>query len=171
MSSEVSPAVLKLAHVWGGRVWAVAGVPILGVLAVLAGPGHWPQNARYLAIVAVVLIALFYRFWRMGVRFDDHGVRIRGFLRTVRFSWPEVSHFADGRTTVSGGESFADAWALAVVLHDGRVVTVSATAGRGPSPQVLAAIAQVAARYQVPAELTGVMPPHAPRRSQSDRRA
>ena len=130
MSSEVSPAVLKFAHVWGGRVWAVAGVPILGVLAVLAGPGHWPQNARYLAIVAVVLIALFYRFWRMGVRFDDHGVRIRGFLLTDRFGWPEVSHFEDGRTTLTAGESSGDFWALVVVLHDGRAIPVRATAAR-----------------------------------------
>jgi hypothetical protein len=112
-------------------VWAVVGVPILGGLAVavVGGPAHWPQNAPYLAVVAIASILLFYRFWRMGVRFDDHGVRLRGFLRTDRFGWPEVSHFADGHATVSGGESSAVVWALAVVLHDGRVITVSATAG------------------------------------------
>jgi len=44
------------------------------------------------------------------------------------------------------------------VLRDGRTVNLSSTAGRGPSPKMLATIAQVAARYQIPAELTGVMP-------------
>ena len=160
MFSAPESPVLKYAHVWGGRVWAFVGVPLLGALAAVGlfgGPGHWPQDALGVAIVAVVLIVLFYRFWRMGVRFDDNGVKICGFLRTDRFGWPEVSHFADGRTTVSGGESSAEVWALAVVLHGGRTVTVSATAGRGPSPKVLAAIGQVAARYQIPAELTGLL--------------
>ena len=158
-------------------MWAYVGVPLLGVLAAIAGfdgPGRWPQDARYVAVGAAVLISVFYRFWRMGVRFDNHGVRIRGFLKTARFGWPEVSRFADGRTTVGvGGEKFSDFWALVVVLHDGRAITVKATAElggfrgflKGPecvlqdvSPKVL--IEQVAARYQIPAELTGVMPPN-----------
>src|SRR6516165_4459258 len=104
MSSEVRPTVVKFADWMMGRMWAFVGVPILGGLAVVAdvdGPGHWPQDARYLAVVAFVSILLFYRFWRMGVRFDDRGVRIRGFLRTDRFGWPEVSHFEDGRTAIS----------------------------------------------------------------------
>jgi hypothetical protein len=148
--------VLKFAHVLGGRVWAVVGVPLIGVVCICV----LPDRASYLSIVAVVLIVLFYRFWRMGVRFDANGILIRGFLRTVRFGWPEVSHFADGRTTLTMGESSATVWAPVVVLHDGRAVTVDAPAWSGvPRPKVLAGITQVAAWYQIPAELTGVVPP------------
>lgn len=59
-------------------------------------------------MVAFALILLAYPFWCMGVRFDDRGVRIRAFLRTDRFGWPEVSHFADGRTALSDGKDTAD---------------------------------------------------------------
>lgn len=62
-------------------------------------------------VVAFALILLFYQVWRMGVRFDDHSVRIRQFLRTDRFGWPEVSHFADGRTSLTDGKDAADFWA------------------------------------------------------------
>ncbi len=110
---------------------------------------------RYVAVVAFALILLFYRFWRMGVRFDEHGVRIRGFLRTDQFGWPEVSHFADGRTTLTDGKDNETVWALAVVLRDGQTITVKATAAwlKWPTsrgPKMRAAIAQVAARYQIP---------------------
>jgi hypothetical protein len=165
MSSEARPAVVKFANVLSGRMWAVVGVPLLGIIAVLGVPGHWRQDARYLAVVAFASSLLFYRFWRMGARFDDHGVKIRGFLRTDRVGWPEVSHFADGVTRVGvGGEKFRDCWALVIVLRDGRTITVTATAEQGFSlwtgrpkdaSPIVRAIAQVAARYQIPAELTG----------------
>lgn len=170
MSSEVRPEVLRLANTYVRFVAACLGGILLLLLVTWAGAGHWHwATGRYVAVVAFALILLLYRFWRMGVRFDDHGVRIRGFLRTERFGWPEVSHFADGRITLSDGKGGSeDVWALAVVLNDGRAITVKATAAwlRWPpsrGPKMRAAIAQVAARYQIPAELTGVMPPPLPR--------
>lgn len=166
MSSEVRPEVLKLANTYVRFAAAGLGVIPLLLLVTWAGAGHWHwATGRYVAVVAFALILLLYRFWRMGVRFDDHGVRIRGFLRADRFGWSEVSHFADGLATLSDGKGGSeDVWALAVVLHDGRVITVKATVAwlRWPpsrGPKMRAAIAQVAARYQIPAELTGVMPP------------
>ena len=129
MSSEVRPEVLKLANLWARFVVVCLGGILLLLLVEWAGAAHWHwATGRYVAMVAFALILLAYPFWRMGVRFDGHGVRIRGFLRTDRFGWPEVSHFTDGRTTLSDGKDTADFWALAVVLHDGRAITVKATA-------------------------------------------
>ena len=92
------------------------------------------------------------------------GVRIRQFLRTDRFGWPEVSHFADGRTSLTDGKDAADFRPLHIVMR--RAGCRGAGGGwhglRAGDPKVRAAIAQVAARYQIPAELTGVMPPPAP---------
>ena len=52
-------------------------------------------------------------------------------------------------------------WALKIVLRDGRTVTAGATMrmriseGDDPLREVLTTIGQVAARYQIPAQLTG----------------
>lgn len=174
MSSEAAPEVLKIANLWVRFLAVCIGGILLLILTPLAGAGLRHEAAgRYVVVIvaayvvvvafALALILLFYRFWRMGVRFDDHGVSIRGFLRTDRFGWPEVSHFADGCARLNDGKDVALVWAVAVVLHGGRAITVQATAAwparRGP--KVRAAIAQVTARYQIPAELTGVMPPPA----------
>jgi hypothetical protein len=170
MPSEVRPEVLKIAHSYARFIAGGLGVIPLLLLVTWAEAGHWHEATdRYVAVVAFALILLYYRFWRMGVRFDEHGVRIRGFLRTDQLGWPEVSRFADGCLTLSDGKGGSeDVWALAVVLHDGLAITVKATAAwlRWPpsrGPKMRAAIAQVAARYQIPAELTGVIPPPLPR--------
>jgi hypothetical protein len=170
MPSEVRPEALKIANSYARSMAGGLGVIPLLLLITWAGAGHWHWHTdRYVAVVAFALILLYYRFWRMGVRFDEHGVRIRGFLRTDQFGWPEVSHFADGRITLSDGKGGGeDVWALAVVRRDGRTITVKATAAwlRWPTSRgakMREAIAQVAARYQIPAELTGVMPPPLPR--------
>lgn len=168
MPSGIRPKVLKFAYLYVRFVVVCLGGVVLLLLICWAGAGHWQAaTGRYVAVVAFALILLFYRCWRMGVRFDEHGVRIRGLRHTDRYGWPEVSHFADGRTTLTDGTASADFWALAVVLRDGRTITVKATAAwpRWPTwrgPKMRAAIAQVAARHQIPAELTGVMPPPAP---------
>jgi hypothetical protein len=51
-------------------------------------------------------------------------------------------------------------WALRIVLHDGRAITVAETSNRetAADPEVLSAIRQAAEQHAVPAELTG-MPP------------
>ena len=162
MSSEAGPEVLNFAHWWAREnATSLALLPLLALVA-WAQAGHWHEaTVRYVAVAAFALILLVYRFWRMGVRFDDDGVRIRGFRRTDRFGWHEVSHFADGCARLNDGvHDDQYAWALAVVLHDGRAITMNATAAlpKWRGPKVRAAIAPVAARYQIPAELTGVMP-------------
>ena len=120
-----------------------------------------PAVAAFLAGIAVVIWGCIWgctRGWRMGVRFDDHGVTVRNFLRTYPFGWAEVRRFEDGlihETRGEGGSLYF--WALKVVLHDGRVVTAKGTARKkGARPQTLAAIAQAAARHSVPAALTGI---------------
>jgi hypothetical protein len=145
---------------------------VLAIILVLCGAGmafaplfdrtHWWQWAKHvpfvlavvadLAVVAIVSAWVLYLGFRLGVRFDDQGVTVRRFFRADRFSWPEVSRFADGCIETQGGKS----WALDVVLVDGRAVTLKATARRRKaSPKMLAAIGEVAARYQIPAGLTG----------------
>ncbi len=120
-----------------------------------------PAVAAFLAGIAVVIWGCIWgcaRGWRMGVRLDDHGVTVRNFLRIHRFGWAEVRRFEDGlihETRGEGGSFYF--WALKVVLHDGRVVTAKGTARKkGARPQTLAAITQAAARYSVPAALTGI---------------
>lgn len=137
----------------------------VGVLAVMAPfvREEWPRWARriptpvpviaaYVTVAGFASLWLFYRACRLGVRFDDHGVAIRRLFRTYRYSWPEVSRFADGYAESQGGRF----WALDIVLSAGKAVTVRAPIGRTDArPKTLAAIRQVAARYQIPAELTG----------------
>jgi DivIVA domain-containing protein len=120
---------------------------------------HAPASvlAAYLVVVMLASIWVLYRGWRMGVRFDDRGVRVRKFLATDRFGWHEVSRFSDGYAAFTYEGGVHRHWALNVVLHDGRIVRVKATARDGSaSPRMLAAIRQVAERYGIPAELAGV---------------
>jgi hypothetical protein len=100
-------------------------------------------------IIFAVLIWSLYRPWHMGVRFGDHGVTVRNYLRTYRASWADVSSFTDG--TTDGNE-----WALTVMRRDGRGFTATATQARRGSPQVLTAVRQGAARHGVPATVTGI---------------
>jgi hypothetical protein len=140
----------------------------VGAIAVMAPfvREEWPRWARRIptpvpVVAAYITVAVFaslwlsYRVCRLGVRFDDHGVTIRKEFQTYRYSWPEVSRFVDGYAE-SGGGRF---WALDIVLSDGQAVTVRAPVGSANArPKTLAAIGQVAARYQIPAELTGTPP-------------
>ncbi len=66
-----------------------------------------------------------------------------------------MSRFADGYGESQGGQF----WVLDIVLSDGHAVSVRAAQGRtNASAKTLAAIRQVAACYQIPAELTGTPP-------------
>lgn len=91
-----------------------------------------------------------YRRGRTGLCADDHGVTVRNpASRTRRVAWAEISCFADGAWMSEGSYD----WVLHIVLHTGRKVTATAAP---PTPETLAAIRQVAARYGVPADLAGV---------------
>ena len=163
-AAAVTPAVTTIAN-WNGRVGTVLLVApgtCLAAYAVFDRP-HWARHApgsavaAYLAAVAPAAIWLLYRGWRMGARFDKHGVTVRRFLRTNRFGWPEVSYFEDGYQIKNRAGLF---WALNAVLRDGQTVTVvtaeQTLTGRSASPRLLAAIRQAAVRHQIPAELTGM---------------
>jgi hypothetical protein len=91
-----------------------------------------------------------YRRGRTGLYADDYGVTVRNPLsRTRRVAWAEISCFADG-SGMKEGNYF---WVLYIVLHTGRKVTVTTVS---PTPEILAAIRQVAARYGIPADLAGI---------------
>jgi Bacterial PH domain/Protein of unknown function (DUF2510) len=90
-----------------------------------------------------------YRRGRTGLYADDQGVTVRNpASRTRRIGWAEISCFADG-SRWSEGSYF---WVLHIVLNTGDRVMVMAP----PTPETLAAIRQVAARYRIPADLAGV---------------
>ena len=134
---------------------------VVAVIPAFSSPTqNWlvSQRAAYLAAVASVAALLIYRGWHTGVRFDIHGLTIRYFFWTRRIGWQEVSRFADG-LTAGLGEGAGLVWTLVVVvLRNGRVVKVKATARDGSSAEskVLTAVLQAAERYGVPAALTGV---------------
>jgi DivIVA domain-containing protein len=135
----------------------------VAVIVALAQPTpQWARHASslalYLAVVASVSAGLLCWGWRTGVRFDGDGLTIRYFFRTRRLGWHEVSRFADG-CTGGLGEGGGHVWALDVVLHDGKVVTVKATArdSRRSEAKVLAAVLQAAERYGIQAPLTGIL--------------
>jgi hypothetical protein len=156
MASEVRPAPISIAD-RGGRISTTVHLLIGIMLAYDEGPalGHVRGSAAviYLAILASASAGLLARAWLMGTRFDDHGIRVRKYFSTRRFGWPEVSHFADGGWINDGDDQ---RWVLDIVLRDGRTVTTGATSsGKTARPKQLAAIRQVAARYHIPAELTG----------------
>ena len=165
MISEVRPSAITIPSMHGRtRTVLLTGFCAAAAVAV-AFAGQTPQWARhapslavYLAVVASVSALLLYRGWRTGVRFDGYGLTIRYFFETRRFGWHEVSRFADG-CTAGLGEGAGQVWALDVVLHEGRVVTVKATArdGRSAAPKVLTAVLQAAECYGIQAPLTGVV--------------
>jgi DivIVA domain-containing protein len=164
MISQVQPSsdVIAIPSM-SGRTRAVLLTGFCTVVAVIPAFGSPTQNwlvsqrAAYLAAVASVAALLIYRGWHTGVRFDIHGLTIRYFFWTRRIGWQEVSRFADG-LTAGLGEGAGLVWTLVVVLRNGRVVKVKATARDGSSaePKVLTAVLQAAQRYGVPAALTGV---------------
>jgi hypothetical protein len=151
---------------WFERLTAT-GVLFLCVSSVAAGP-IWikaPASAvvAFYAALGLASIWLLYRICRMGVRFDDQGVTFRRVFRKRRWSWPEVSRFADGANVITGHDgSLVHFWAVKMVLRDGRSFMVPGTTrlpwtygGTSWLPTVLAKIRQVAERYQVPAGLIG----------------
>jgi len=174
MISEVKPSAITIPSTFGRtRTVLVTGFCAAVAVAVVLDPPtpHWarhePSLAVYLAVGALVAALLVYRGWRTGVRFDGRGVTICYFFWTRRLSWHEVSRFADG-CTAGLGEISRRVWALDVALHDGRVVTVKATARdscRSAAPKVLTAVLLAAQCYGVQAALTGVGPKRRPRRS------
>ena len=88
---------------------------------------------------------------RQGLYADDYGVTVRNWHGSeLRFAWSEISRFADGSRT---GEDVQ--WVLLIVLHTGRTIDVGCTLAR-PTPEMLDAVRHVAARYEIPADLTGV---------------
>jgi hypothetical protein len=89
---------------------------------------------------------------RGGLYADDHRVTVRnGKSRASRFAWGEVSRFADG-SGQNEGNSF---WMLVIVLQTGREVPVPCTGG-SPTSETLDAVRQVAERYGIAADVTGV---------------
>jgi len=89
---------------------------------------------------------------RLSLHADDHGLTMRNdFAGTHRFAWAEVIGFADGRVFNEGHYS----WVLHIVLQTGRRVPVPCTSG-SPTPETLTAVQQVAERYGIPADLTGI---------------
>jgi hypothetical protein len=164
MISQVRPKATMIAD---REAPALASILVLSgaVVAVtlLLDRAHWWQWAKHIPLpapavagcVASVAIAsawLLYRGWHLGVRFDDHGVTVRKVFDADRYGWPEVSRFADGCYKTGDGTGI---WALDVVLVDAQAVTLKATAGKNPSPKMLTVIGQIAAHYQIPAEVTG----------------
>ena len=160
MISEVKPSGITIPSTFGRtRTVFLTGL-CTAVAVAVAFAGRTPQWARhapslgvYLAVVASVAAWLVYRGWRTGVRFDGHGLTICYVFGTRRLGWHEVSRFADGCTT-GLGEGAGQVWALNVVLRDGRVVTVNATARdtcRSAAPKVLTAVLQAAECYGIQA--------------------
>lgn len=164
MFSEVRPSAITIPSTHGRtRAVLVTGCcATVAVMVAFAQPTpqwarHIPSLAAYLAVVASVAALLIYRGWLTGVRFDGHGLTIRYFFWARRLGWHEVSRFADG-CTGGLGEGAGQVWAVDVVLCDGRVVTLKATArdDRSAAPKVLAAVLQAAEYYGIQAPLTGV---------------
>jgi DivIVA domain-containing protein len=165
MISQVKPSAITIPSMHGRtRAVLVIGFCTAMAVAVAFAPPtpqwatHAASLAGYLAVVASVSALLLYRGWRTGVRLDGDGLTICYFFGTRRLGWHEVSRFADG-CTAGLGEGAGRVWALDVVLHDGRVVTVKATArdGRSAAPKILTAVLQAAERYGIQAPLTGIL--------------
>jgi len=157
MSPEARPAAIGIAD-WGGRigttVWLLIGIMFAYDAGPVLGPVRGSAAVTYLAILGLASIGLLARAWLMGTSFDDHGIRVRKYFSTRRLGWPEVSHFADGGWIHDGDDQ---RWVLDIVLRDGRTVTTGATSSgnKTASPRTLAAIRRAAARYHIPAGLTG----------------
>jgi hypothetical protein len=160
MAQGDKPGTVKIAEPrrWWAAFWTllIAFLPVLLLVSddpnVRVHDKHVLAEIAFLAGAAVAIWGC-YRAWRMGLQLDDHGVTVRNFFRTHRISWAEVRCFADGSVYAEAGSYN---WALAVVLHDGRVVTAKGTArNKDPRPETLTAVQQAAERYAIPATLTG----------------
>ena len=97
--------------------------------------------------------------WRYGLYADDRGLTCRSLFGTRRFDWADVSHFGDGGRMMDPTSPWGRdrrIWTLDIVLRTEERVSV--LSGR-PAPETLAAVRQVAARYGIPAHITGVAAP------------
>jgi len=92
-----------------------------------------------------------YKRGHYGLYADDHGLTYRLVFGTRRFAWAEVCCFQDGRVRE---DIYSTYWILNIVLQTGRKVSVRCP----PTSETLAAIRQVAARYEIPAHLLWVDP-------------
>jgi hypothetical protein len=141
-------------------MWFLVIPPLLALSALFVYAGEqshdYPPMIALLTVVGALLAFFCTRLARMSVRFDDAGVTVRNFWRTHRIGWHEVSSITDG--------TFCGDWAVRVVRRDGRTVTAASTGmqyDRRTMPttkDVLSAIAYVAERYSVRAEVTGWTP-------------
>ena len=95
---------------------------------------------------------------RGSLQFGDQGITIRNLFRTHRIGWAEVRRFTDWAADrwVYAGDGIA-AWALAVVLHNGRTVMAWGTVATVAPSRSLVAIGQAAQLYDIPADLTGTI--------------
>jgi hypothetical protein len=93
---------------------------------------------------------------------DGRGLVVRNCFHTYRLSWAEVRCFTNG-SVYNGHDS---AWALRIVLRDGRKVTVAGTARATDSNAKIMAIRQVAGTQGITADIGGseLAPPIRPPR-------
>lgn len=153
MTAQVKRTATTIAN-RHGREATIGWLGLLGiaVFVLLQNNGlSLPARVACLAVVLLASIWPLYRGWRMGVRFDEHGVTVHKFWRTDRFGWPDVKRFEDQRCA-TGLKRWV--WNLNIVLRDGRVITTYlGTLKETVSPKTLIAIRQAAKRYETPAEL------------------
>jgi Bacterial PH domain len=167
MISAGSPDAVTIADREQTGIALMFGCPLVVLAAV--GLGNAPTWIRhgdialvvvYASAVATALVWVCARAWRMQLRIDEHGVIARNFFRTYRIGWPEIRRFEDGSRWVGQAGHI---WALRIVYRDGRAV-ISTMASLGGwravrrRAMLVAAVRQAAARYGIPAELTGNLP-------------
>jgi hypothetical protein len=150
------------------RTSAIAGSLGLGLIAALA---PWNENAAVPIAVTITVVAVIaasvgcFRSWRMTLRIGADGILVRNYFRSYRISFSQVRCFTDGSAYANGDNP--SAWALKIMLLDGRAVTVRATmSGRSRGkPPTLAAITAGARHFGIDAALTGVAPDRSRRRA------
>jgi hypothetical protein len=108
---------------------------------------YMPPRPKAAVDGAPGIVTIFDRGWN-SLHADDHGLTVRNGPRVRRFAWDEVSHLADGSVYNQGHYD----WALLIVLHSGRKVRVHGARSSSTPPVVN----HVAARYGIPADVTGV---------------
>jgi hypothetical protein len=113
---------------------------------------HLPAAAvaGYLVAVATVVVLVCVRALLMGVRFEDKGITVRNLRSTRRVAWQDVERLTDESILNSRRELEL---ALKIVLRDGSSVT--ATGAKGLRADGLETISRAAARYGIPASITG----------------
>jgi Bacterial PH domain len=167
MISAGSPDAVTIADREQTGIAMIIGCPLVVIAAVgLENAPAWIRQGDTALVVvyaSAVVIALAWvcaRAWRMQLRINEHGVTARNFFRTYLIGWPEISRFEDGSRWVGQAGHI---WALRIVRRDGRTVisTMASLEGRRAARRravLVAAVRQAAARYGIPAELTGNVP-------------